>query len=422
MRISTRNILDLFLWFQTLSLLTEAYQEGMIDRAVSAVNAGFILVFMVYAWRGLGRAALPLAFLSFFLVAQLLLPASLSLVIGGTGILFNELIKLTAWLVIMLFSISVHTDKEKIEATLRTLHRCAFFLLAMIVLFQVLHLRETAYGMGIIYMGGIKNEPSVSMFSLAFLATFITSMPKRRQYVGIVGLLTVILLVMKRSSLLVGILITILGLKYVLPMGHIFRIVVYVSLVLFVVNFLIYLDLTNFLYSSDLVSQRFKDLQKLQQSSDLGYLGSGRLGLLQDHFEAFQARDGVQKLFGLTILSANEATAGGYLGQGLHAAAHNDFMEILTRGGYFGLFTYVALLITVTAKLTWLSGRPDDPYLQAVAFTGRIAALAYLLHISIGVIFKVQFMSVIVILVGISMRIGYVARNSRKSTPGNKQA
>ena len=159
-----------------------------------------------------------------------------------------------------------------------------------------------------------------------------------------------------------------------------------------------------FLGSTDLISSRFRDLEKIQEYSDIGYLGSGRLGLLIDHFNAFQLRSAEQQLFGLTIQAGQGGDNGGYLGQGLHAAAHNDLMEILTRGGIFGLITYVTFLVAIGAKLTLFAGRTSDPFLRSVLFSGKMAGLAYLLHITIGVIFKVQFMVITAIIVGIALR------------------
>lgn len=411
--LSIRSILDLFLWFQTMSLLTEAFQEGLFDQIVMAINAIFILLFLIFLSNRFGRAGVGITVLCAILVLQLLVPASLSLVFGGSGALFAELVKLTAWVVVLLFAIAVHTDKAKIQATMRTMHRCAFLLLAAVFLFQILAFGETAYGMGLFHLGGIKNEPSAAMFSLALLSSFIMAMPKRWQYAGILGLLLVTLLLMKRSSLAAGLLLVLIGLRYILPAGRMFRVMLFILSAFLAVVTVSQVDIGQVISGSDIISNRFKDLEKLQETSDLGYLGSGRLGLLMDHFQAFQTRTTLEQFFGLMIHTGIGEIDHGYLGQGLHAAAHNDLMEILTRGGFFGLVTYVALLVLIGLKLTVWAGRPSDPILQSILFAGKMAGFAYLLHIFIGVVFKVQFMVIIAVLVGIALRIGMESRRAR---------
>lgn len=412
MIVAKRKLLDFFLWFQTGSLLTESYQSGVFDLLVTCVNAAFVIIFLVHGTQTIQKAALPVVATSLLIMLQLLLPASVSLISAQSGLLFGELVKLTAWLAILMFAINVHEDRDAIQATFRTLHRCALALLMAIVIFQITGWGETAYDLGVLHLGGIKNEPSVSMFALAFLSTLFVKMDRRQQFLTIIGMLLVILFLMKRSSLVAGVLLLLIGSKYLLPVGRGFRVFLWIGSLFVAINIAISFDLAGMVDGSSFLSARFKDIEKLQQTQDFGYLGSGRLGLLHDHLAAFSARDPLQRLLGLMVTNPIEIAAGGYLGQGLHAAAHNDFMEILTRGGILGLISYIVLLTVIGKNLLLVRTHPTDLFLASVLFAGKMAALAYVLHIFIGVVFKVQFMAVIAIAVGIALRVSCDAQRA----------
>ena len=402
----SRFAIDSFLWLQALGILTEDLQVGVINGLVNAVNGVYLVALIALAyplrWPRSNAVLLGLA----MLVVQLLTPALISLYSVEASVLLMDIGKLGAWVAVLAFSATYHSTEERVEATLTTLRRCAFTFIAAFGLFTALRLDESAYDQRILYLGTARNVPVSAMCTLALLPAFIPCKSKWRQWSGIGGLMLLLTLLMKRSSLLMGILLVAASLRYLVGGRGYARLVLWLGAPVAVLVTLLFVDVGEVYRDSPVLQRRTADFRRIQATGDLGRLGSGRLEQLKVYRSVFLEGDFFDRAFGRPVRLPDEDRPGGYLDTGKQGAPHNDLVEVLIRGGVLGLVTFLVLIALLTRRLARPSPSGLDDPGGALLFACRASGFVYLAHTFVGVFFKVQFMVVIALMIGIGLRVG----------------
>ncbi|MEZ5567917.1 MAG: O-antigen ligase family protein [Halioglobus sp.] len=216
-----------------------------------------------------------------------------------------------------------------------------------------------------------------------------------------------VLLLLKRSAVVAAMLVLALGWR------SFFRRIRYQRFIftaVFVVAGALYAgELLERLQSSEFVMERFSDLRKLEANQDIRYLGSGRLGLIERWWGYYRASSGLEMLFGQVVEDDSQITGNRYLGMSW-PMPHNDVLDILLRGGLLALLVYLALIVLVYRAVFGRRNRARHLQEDMLQTIGRLALLVYLIHIPIGVITKLQFMTVIALYIGLAIRQAVDAR------------
>ena len=399
-----RKVLSFYVWFQTVSLLTENLQRGVGDLIFNIVNLLFLVVFFCLIVGMNYRLTGWLPVLAALLVIQLFLPATLNLILFGNSLLLEGAVKISAWLVVLLFTLCTHVTTAHMIRTIRTLQQCGVVILLSVIVFTLTKYGESPYDLGLVYLGTIQSSPALSMTALAFLAAFLAGTGSWKKSAAITGLFIMILLLMKRSAILVAAGLMIASLPRLITNKILLR-TTQIALILGGVSVLASkFNYDTLINDSGIVSERLQDFGKVEERQDYRYLGSGRIGLLEDHWQVYTERSAIEQLCGALINNHVPSSSGKYLGTELDVSAHNDFMEVLTRAGLLGLLGYLGLLACVGKRLAWGIRPALPPFEKEVVFAGVCAFVIYLLHTFVGVILKVQFMILVAILAGLAIR------------------
>ncbi len=389
-----------YLLLQTLSTLTEGLQTGAMDAAVNAVNIVFIVLFVL--WQP--RCSLPqvrrIKFIARSLVVLLAVPAVLSLVLSGESSQITGAARIWLWVESLLFALAWCDDASKADFLFSVLRRCAFMVLVALLLFNVFSYGETAYGLGHLFLGSILSLPTLSLFVLALLLAFLYPNGKLLRLFGFTALLILIALLLKRSVVVAALVVLAVGWQSFFPRIRYQRLVF--AFLAVVVAVIFAADMVEQLQSSELVAERFSDMKKLEASDDLRYLGSGRLRLVEMWWGYYVSSSLPEMLLGQVVGSPSQVTGIRYLGMSW-PMPHNDALDVLLRGGLLALMVYIALWITLYRALVrthpvWTA---HDKMVQTI---GRLALFVYVIHIPIGVVTKLQFMTVIVLYIGVAIR------------------
>lgn len=402
MVISRRKLLiATYLIFQTLSILTETLQQGVINAAVNAANIAYLGLFVVWQPASPSRHIARIKLAARLLVVLLAMPALLTFTLSGETSQIVGAARIWLWTESLLFAAAWCDDRPKRDFVFRVLQGCGVLVLVAVLSFNVFRFGETAYELGHLYLGSTLSLPTLALFALALLLSFLYPNDSRLRMAGYLGLFALILLLMKRSAVVGAILVFAAG------WGSFFRRIKYqrsLFAAIFVVAGLLYAgELTERLQSNAVLMERFSDIRKLEATQDIRYLGSGRLRLAELWWQYFSDSSPLEMIFGQVIENPDQITGNRYLGMEL-PMPHNDVLDVLLRGGLLALLAYIALWTLVFSALF---GRRlgahsfRDHMAQKI---GRVAFFLYLIHIPIGVVTKLQFMTVIALYIGIALR------------------
>ena len=140
-----RKVLSFYVWFQTVSLLTENLQRGVGDLIFNIVNLLFLVVFFCLIVGMKYRLTGWLPVLAALLVIQLFLPATLNLILFGNSLLLEGAVKISAWLVVLLFTLCTHVTTAHMIRTIRTLQQCGVVILLSVIVFTLTKYGESPY-------------------------------------------------------------------------------------------------------------------------------------------------------------------------------------------------------------------------------------------------------------------------------------
>lgn len=401
MKLDAVRVLGGFLWLQTLSLLTERLQSSAIEPVFDLISAAFLAHFMAVLAQGIPVFARWIAVLTGLLLVQLSLPAVVYFSATNDSRWLYDVAKLAAWQITLLYSIKVHDSEERVRRTLRTVQACGLTVAGTLTVASVLRWGEPAYNIGLLHLGGIQSEAAVAMFAVALLQAFFVDIGDRWR-LGVLGWLVVLIgLLLKRSAIVVAATGLLLGLRFVTKNRIVARFVVFVVVPTSTALILAQPGYRGALLESSVVSERMEDIRKMRQYDDVRYLGSGRVGLVGEHLAAFASRGRAEQWFGVFKTSERVESGPGYLNTGLRTEPHNDVLEVLHRAGLVGVLVYLAYLGAVGQFVRSCRTPASGIFWDSLRYCTGGAALIYLVHVVIGVVFKVQFMIVISVLVGL---------------------
>lgn len=396
-----------YLLFQTLSILTEGLQQGAMNTVFNTVNIVFLGLFILWQPASPSREVTRIKLVARLLVILLAIPALLSLILSGETSQVVGAARIWLWIESLLFAIAWCDNQRKREFVYRFLQICGFLVLLSVLLFNVFQYGETAYGLGHLYLGSALSLPTLSLFVLALLLSFLYPNGKPLRFLGFVGLFVLVLLLLKRSAVVAALLVLAFGWRSFFRRIRYQRFIF--SAILIVAGGLYAGELFQRLQSNEFVMERFSDLRKLEANQDIRYLGSGRLGLIQRWWGYYTASSGLEMLFGQVVADDTQITGSRYLGMSW-PMPHNDVLDILLRGGLLALLAYFALILFVYRAL--FGARISPPCIQEdmLQTIGRLAFFVYLIHIPIGVVTKLQFMTVMALYIGVAIRHSVDAR------------
>ena len=145
----------------------------MGDLIFNIVNLLFLVVFFCLIVGMKYRLTGWLPVLAALLVIQLFLPATLNLILFGNSLLLEGAVKISAWLVVLLFTLCTHVTTAHMIRTIRTLQQCGVVILLSVIVFTLTKYGESPYDLGLVYLGTIQSSPALAMTALAFLAAFL---------------------------------------------------------------------------------------------------------------------------------------------------------------------------------------------------------------------------------------------------------
>lgn len=324
---------------------------------------------------------------------------------------WTEYLRLLSWLTIIPVSALALNDEQSV----RRLKVSASFSLLIIVLglvyANVMKVGNTAYDLGHFYLGFFYAETSVSMTVTMLLPLFflpergeVRAFPINFVYLALTLLaLLIVVLVLKRASIVAFV----IGMFAMLgAFAWHKRVAVSRAATLLVFSGFIVLSVAGVGYlavkNSDIVADRFTDLEKYKESGDVGYLGAGRLYLASYYFDVFLQRPVIAQITGVDLASEVRIEKGRYLYDGVNVP-HNDFLEFLLRAGVVGLLVFLGFLGNLVRRAWRLLRNAETSWAAQIASVLVGTVLIYLLFSISGVVLRVFPMTCFAIVVGVAL-------------------
>lgn len=328
---------------------------------------------------------------------------------------FAEVLKLYSWIsLIPLAALAFKTNAE-----INQLRVSAIFSFCIIVgslaIANFYSIGDTAYDLGLFYIGWFHNEATLSVSLAIFAPLFLLpGGSQERKVVGftklvLVGLIFIlVILVMKRASVLamlleVSVMLLLFKRNPLIGFSNKSFWLLTLSGLLFFFACLVFVIFTY----PEALENRFLDVELAEQSGDVRWLGAGRVGLAELYMNDF-LRSGIpQQIFGVDITGYVDTRKEGYLHMGkTRTVPHNDYLDILARGGIISLILFVILLARLFLLVVNQYRKARNPLAAHLAAITLGAFAMYSVYSVDGTTFQVLTMAALGLLLGATIGVG----------------
>jgi len=341
---------------------------------------------------------------------------------GVSGLI--ETAKVTSWLIYLPLGFILFSNRDGLKTLKKTGIYSAIFLIIGVAIGNYLKLGNSAYDMGILYLGFYTSEASLSSALLGSMAFFLIPDVTGKPWflltlfykLLILVLLGLIVMVTLRSAILA---LFILIVVYFMLNGSagFFR----TSITIVGATMLLTTIVAGVIISNPkLIDTRFKDVEAYQAGGEVTSLGSGRVSLLVNYYSEYRSQSIVAQLFG-TDFYTNSSQADSKTFKAVKYGTHNDVLQILFLSGLVGLIFYVLIWVSIVFALLRSFKLPLNDYQRQISALGVGLICVYSIFIFHGGIYYIYFMQTIVVIIGAAVGSSYYAYQKQESTDDSKR-
>ena len=340
----------------------------------------------------------------FFMLLFVFLTGAAALASGPHKLI--EAAKVVSWLIYFPLGYLLFPDSNGISMLKKAGVAAALMTLAAFAAGNALKVGETAYDLGMIYLGFFTSEAALATALTGGLLFFFLPNPPSKSSRFIVAISWMLIIVLVLMIVVVLVRSIILGIFFFFLvysfMRHADGLARRSAALLGVVILLTILVAGVILTNPQNIGGRFKDVQEYRKEGGVAKLGSGRISLIILYFEEYRSQSALAQIFGIDFYSRTGQTATKTLND-KQFGTHNDALQILFLSGLVGLILYAAMWLSMALAIKRALGSSLDPYRRNVAALGAGLVGMYAVLIFHGAIFHVLLLQTIMVVLGASL-------------------